>query len=86
MFIWNFNYGGFLGLWNGAGEMEALGELFFDNLATMLSITDLMLGFFLNARRPGGRRARRALPPGSSVPRAAPLERTFPDARRGMPV
>ena len=32
----------------GVGEAEALGELFFDNLATLLSVTDLMLGFFLN--------------------------------------
>ncbi|KAJ8600877.1 hypothetical protein CTAYLR_006992 [Chrysophaeum taylorii] len=30
------------------GEMEALSELFFDNLASLLSITGLILGFFLN--------------------------------------
>lgn len=47
-FMWNWDYGGYLGLWAGAGEAEALGELFFDNLATLLSVTDLMLGFFLN--------------------------------------
>ena len=48
-FMWNFEYGGMLGgLWTGAGEAEALGELFFDNLATLLSVTDLMLGFFLS--------------------------------------
>jgi xanthine/uracil/vitamin C permease (AzgA family) len=35
-------------LWTGSGEAEALGELFFDNLATLLSVTDLMLGFFLS--------------------------------------
>jgi xanthine/uracil/vitamin C permease (AzgA family) len=46
--MWNFNYGGILGLWSGVGEAEALGELFFDNLATLLSVTDLILGFFLN--------------------------------------
>lgn len=46
--LWNFNYGGIGGLWAGVGEAEALGELFFDNLATLLSVTDLMLGFFLN--------------------------------------
>ena len=34
----------------GAGEAEALGELFFDNLATLLSVTGLMLGFFLNVK------------------------------------
>jgi hypothetical protein len=27
--MWNFNYGGILGLWSGVGEAEALGELFF---------------------------------------------------------
>ncbi|KAJ1453961.1 hypothetical protein M885DRAFT_566698, partial [Pelagophyceae sp. CCMP2097] len=48
LFLWNFEYGGFLGIWSGVGEGEALGELFFDNLATLLSVTDLMLGFFLN--------------------------------------
>ena len=37
-----------MGLWSGVGEAEALGELFFDNLATLLSVTDLILGFFLN--------------------------------------
>ncbi|KAJ1453956.1 hypothetical protein M885DRAFT_485014 [Pelagophyceae sp. CCMP2097] len=47
-FIWNFEYGGWMGIWSGPGEAEALGELFFDNLATLLSVTDLMLGFFLN--------------------------------------
>ena len=46
--LWNKDYGGTFGIWAGAGEAEALGELFFDNLATMLSVTDLMLGFFLN--------------------------------------
>jgi xanthine/uracil/vitamin C permease (AzgA family) len=46
--MWNFNYGGILGLWAGVGEAEALGELFFDNLATLLSVTDLILGYFLN--------------------------------------
>ena len=40
--------GGIGGIWAGAGEAEALGELFFDCLATLLSVTDLMLGFFLN--------------------------------------
>ena len=35
-------------MWAGVGEAEALGELFFDCLATLLSVTDLMLGFFLN--------------------------------------
>ena len=50
-FMWNFEYGGMLGgLWTGAGEAEALGELFFDNLATLLSVTDLMLGLFLNVK------------------------------------
>merc|ERR1719311_1330681 len=48
LLLWNFNYGGIFGLWSGVGEAEALGELFFDNLATLLSVTDLMLGFFLN--------------------------------------
>jgi len=48
VFMWNFKYGGFLGIWSGIGEMEALGELFFDNLASLLSITALILGFFLN--------------------------------------
>ena len=47
IFMWNFKYGGFLGIWNGVGDMEALGELFFDNLASLLSITGLILGFFL---------------------------------------
>ena len=37
-----------MGLWAGVGEAEALGELFFDNLATLLSVTDLILGYFLN--------------------------------------
>ena len=46
--LWNKEYGGILGLWSGTGEAEALGELFFDNLATLLSVTGLMLGFFLN--------------------------------------
>ena len=45
---WNTDYGGFFTLWTGSGEAEALGELFFDNLATLLSVTDLMLGFFLS--------------------------------------
>ena len=45
---WNTDYGGFATLWTGSGEAEALGELFFDNLATLLSVTDLMLGFFLS--------------------------------------
>lgn len=45
---WNTDYGGLATLWTGSGEAEALGELFFDNLATLLSVTDLMLGFFLN--------------------------------------
>ena len=50
-FFWNFEYGGGpLGLWSGAGEAEALGELFFDNLATLLGVTGLMLGFFLNVK------------------------------------
>ena len=35
-------------MWAGVGEAEALGELFFDNLATLLSVTDLILGYFLN--------------------------------------
>ena len=35
-------------MWAGVGEAEALGELFFDCLATLLSVTDLILGFFLN--------------------------------------
>lgn len=48
IFMWNFKYGGILGLWSGMGEMEALSELFFDNLASLLSITSLILGFFLN--------------------------------------
>lgn len=43
-----FNAGGILGLWSGMGEMEALSELFFDNLASLLSITSLVLGFYVN--------------------------------------
>jgi hypothetical protein len=46
--MWNFEYGGWMGIWFGPGEAEVLGEFFFDNLATLLSVTDLMLGFFLN--------------------------------------
>eukprot|EP00403_Amphidinium_massartii_P012334 CAMPEP_0178409442 /NCGR_PEP_ID=MMETSP0689_2-20121128/20465_1 /TAXON_ID=160604 /ORGANISM="Amphidinium massartii, Strain CS-259" /LENGTH=102 /DNA_ID=CAMNT_0020030585 /DNA_START=33 /DNA_END=337 /DNA_ORIENTATION=+ len=30
--------------WNGAGEAEALCELFFDNLATLLSVTGACVG------------------------------------------
>ncbi|KAH8078202.1 purine nucleobase transmembrane transporter [Aureococcus anophagefferens] len=55
---WNTDYGGLATLWTGS---EALGELFFDNLATLLSVTDLMLGFFLNVligARPTVRRRR----------------------------
>ena len=36
---WNTDYGGFATLWTGSGEAEALGELFFDNLATLLSVS-----------------------------------------------
>ena len=48
--MWNFEYGGILGIWSGAGEAEALGELVFDNLATLLGITGLMIGFFLKVK------------------------------------
>ena len=48
--MWNFEYGGIGGIWAGPGEAEALGELVFDNLATLLGITGLMIGFFLNVK------------------------------------
>ena len=48
--MWNFEYGGIGGIWSGTGEMEALCELIFDNLATLLGVTGLMLGFFLNVK------------------------------------
>ena len=48
--MWTFEYGGIGGIWAGVGEAEALGELVFDNLATLLGITGLMIGFFLNVK------------------------------------
>ena len=48
--MWNFEYGGIGGIWSGVGEMEALCELIFDNLATLLGVTSLMLGFFLEVK------------------------------------
>ena len=32
--MWNFEYGGIGGIWSGVGEMEALCDLIFDNLAS----------------------------------------------------
>ncbi|KAH8059826.1 purine nucleobase transmembrane transporter [Aureococcus anophagefferens] len=74
---WNTDYGGLATLWTGSGEAEALGELFFDNLATLLSVTDLMLGFFLNVLIGGA-----ANGPAPAPPRRFEAPRALEEAAR----
>ncbi|KAH8055303.1 purine nucleobase transmembrane transporter [Aureococcus anophagefferens] len=78
---WNTDYGGLATLWTGSGEAEALGELFFDNLATLLSVTDLMLGFFLNVLIGGA-----ANGPAPAPPRRFEAPRALEEAARSTQI